>query len=322
MRVARRGFWVYARAGPGSHDGVKRQHPEVVAAVRSRAEESGRLVLKGIALNLALAAVKGAGGVFGHSAALVADAIESLLDVATSLLVWTGFKWAAQPPDEDHPYGHGKAEALAAFAVAWVILGAATWISWYAVRGILSPHEAPEPWTLAVLALVIGGKAVFSRRLARAGRQHGSSALGAEASHHLSDALTSAAAFIGISLSVLFGPGWEAADDWAALLASAVIAANGVTVFRQALHDAMDRAAPGELAAEVRRVALGVPGVVNLDDCRVRKSGLAYLVDLHVRVDPAITVHAGHEIAHEVKDALLAAPLRISDVLVHIEPAR
>ncbi|MFN5561966.1 MAG: cation diffusion facilitator family transporter [Opitutaceae bacterium] len=301
---------------------MKRRHPEVVAAVRSRAEESGRLVLKGIVLNLALAAVKGAGGLFGHSAALVADAIESLLDVATSALVWTGFKWAAQPPDEDHPYGHGKAEALAAFAVALVILGAATWISWFAVGGILVPHEAPEPWTLAVLALVIAGKTLFSRRLAQAGRQQGSSALGAEASHHLSDALTSAAAFIGITLSVLLGPGWETADDWAALLASAVIAANGVTVFRQALHDAMDRAAPGELAAEVQRVALGVAGVVNLDECRVRKSGLAYLVDLHVRVDPTITVHAGHEIAHAVKDALLAAPLRIGDVLVHIEPAQ
>jgi cation diffusion facilitator family transporter len=294
---------------------------EARQAVRQRAEGGARLVLQGILLNVVLAVVKFAGGVFGNTYALIADGVESMLDIATSTLVWAGFKWAAQPPDLDHPYGHGKAESVAALAVAVVILGAAVWIGWHAVEEIITPHEGPRWFTLPLLAGVVGVKVAFSRRLSADGRQMASTALGAEAWHHLSDALTSAAAFVGIAVALIGGAGYESADDWGALLACGVIAWNGIRVFQEGLGDLMDRAVPTTLDSAVRGVALDVPGVVNLDKCRVRKSGLSYLVDLHVRVDPHLTVRQGHEIAHAVKDALLGSPLRIGDVLVHIEPA-
>lgn len=298
---------------------MSRPLPEHQVAARERAKASGRLVLKGVLLNAVLAVAKATGGILGNTYALIADAIESLLDICTSLLVWGGFQWAAQPPDDEHPYGHGKAEAVAALCVAALILGAAAWIGWHAVHEILVPHHGPHWATLLLLVIVIAVKVVFSRRLARAGEAMGSTALGAEATHHWADAITSGAAFIGIAIGVLGGPGYETADDWAALVACGVIVFNGVHVLRTALGDIMDVAAP--LSSEVRDVARAVPGVVDLHECRVRKSGVSYLVDLHVRVDPDISVRAGHDIAHAVKDSLIASPLKIADVLVHIEPA-
>jgi cation diffusion facilitator family transporter len=300
---------------------VPHHHPDHYAAIQARAKVAERLVLRGIVLNAVLAVAKFTGGVLGSTYALIADGVESLLDIATSTLVWAGFKWAARPPDADHPYGHGKAEAVAAFAVALVILGAALWIGRNAVHEIITPHRGPHWATLPLLAGIVIVKTYFSRRMSAEGRNTASTALGAEAWHHFSDAVTSAAAFVGIAVAVVGGAGYESADDWGALLACGVIGWNGVTVFRQALGDIMDTAAPSDLELEVRRVAQTVAGVVNLDKCRVRKSGLSYLVDIHVRVNPELTVAAGHEIAHAVKDALLVSSLRIGDVLVHIEPA-
>lgn len=291
--------------------------------VEARARRSAGLVLRGIALNAGLAGVKLAGGIFGHTYALVADAAESGLDILTSLLVWAGFRVASRPPDANHPYGHGKAEPLAALAVALFIFLVAGWIAWHAAREIMTPHHTPAWWTLLVLAGVVAAKMVFSRRLDVAGEEVGSTALGAEAMHHRSDALTSAAAFVGIVIALLGGPGWEAADDWAALFACVIIAFNGFSVLTRALGDVMDTAASAEFEQGVRAIALAVPGVRALDKVRVRKSGLSHLVDIQVRVDGHLTVVQGHDIAHAVKDALLAsAPHRISDVSVHIEPMK
>jgi len=288
---------------------------------QQRAQAGARLVLRGVGLNALLAAVKFAGGLFGNTYALVADGVESLLDIVSSVLVWAGFRVAARPPDADHPYGHGKAEPLAALAVACFVLGAAAWIAWHALQEILHPHGPPAWWTLLLLAGVIVTKSLFSRHLDRVGREVGSTALGAEALHHWSDALTSAAAFLGIAIALLGGEGYEAADDWAALLACIVIAVNGAILFRRAVGDVMDVAVAPELEQEVRVLALAVPGVAALDKCRVRKSGLNHLVDIHVRVDGNLSVREGHDIAHAVKDALLAsAPHAITDVAVHIEP--
>jgi cation diffusion facilitator family transporter len=288
-----------------------------------RAETSAALVLRGVALNAVLAGVKLAGGIFGHTYALVADAAESCLDILTSLLVWAGFRVAARPPDANHPYGHGKAEPLAALAVALFIFLVAGWVGWHAAREIMTPHHTPAWWTLLVLAGVVGAKLIFSRRLDVAGEQVGSTALGAEAMHHRTDALTSAAAFVGIVIALIGGPGWEAADDWAALFACVIIAFNGFGVLTKALGDVMDTAASAEFEQGVRAVALAVPGVRALDKVRVRKSGLSHLVDIQVRVDGNLTVIQGHDIAHAVKDALLAsAPHRITDVSVHIEPMK
>jgi len=291
------------------------------AATQQRAEDSGRLVVRGIALNLVLAAAKFAGGIFGHTYALIADGAESLLDVFSSILVWAGFRVAARPPDADHPYGHGKAEPLAALGVTLIIFLAAGWIAINAVHEIMTPHPGPHWFTLPLLAGVVAIKVWFSRRMAKAGAAAGSTALDVEALHHWSDAMTSAAAFVGISLALAGGPGWEVADDWAALFACVVIVYNGVRMFHHAIGDVMDTAAPSHFENEIRAVALAVPGVGALDKVRVRKSGLSHLVDIQVRVDGELTVRAGHDIAHDVKDALLASTAHtISDVTVHIEP--
>lgn len=297
--------------------------PDPHALTQRRAEGGARLVLRGIFLNLVLAAVKFAGGFFGNTYALIADGAESALDVFSSLLVWAGMRVAAQPPDADHPYGHGKAEPLAALAVAVFVFAMAGFVALHAVHEIITPHRGPKWWTLPLLALVVVIKTLFSRRLRRAGAEAGSTALDVEAAHHWSDAVTSAAAFVGIAVALAGGAGWEAADDWAALFACVVIAFNGVGMVNKALGDVMDTAVPERFDAEVRAIALAVPGVQALHKVRVRKSGLSYLVDIQVRVDGELTVRAGHDIAHAVKDALIAsAPHRISDVTVHVEPMK
>src|SRR3954471_5278872 len=226
-----------------------------------RAETSARLVATGIVLNLVLGAVKLVGGVWGNSYALIADAAESLLDTLSSALVWAGFRVAARPPDADHPYGHGKASALSGLVVAGVVLLAAAGIAWESVHEIITPHLGPHWLTLPLLAVVVALKEFFSRRMLRLDAQFGATALKAEAWHHRSDAITSAAAFIGIAIGVIGGRGYEAADDWAALFACALIAVNGVGLARAALGEIMDTAVPLETDTEIRRLAGAVNGV-------------------------------------------------------------
>lgn len=288
-----------------------------------RAQASARLVLRGIGLNIALAMGKFAAGFFGHTYALIADAGESMLDVLASLLVWAGFRVAARPPDANHPYGHGKAEPLAALGVAIFVFLIAGWIASHAVHEIMTPHQGPASWTLLVAATAIVTKIWLSRRMGTVNRDVGSTALGVEALHHWSDAVTSGAAFIGIGIAVLGGKGWETADDWAALFGCVVIAFNGFAMFTKAIGDVMDAAAPEKFESEIRGLALAVPGVRALDKVRMRKSGLSHLVVIQVRVDGSLTVREGHDIAHAVKDALIASPAHtISDVTVHIEPMK
>lgn len=294
--------------------------PHLVAA-QERARAGASLVLQGVVLNGLLAGLKFAGGIFGNTYALIADGVESLADIVSSVLVWAGFRWASKPPDEDHPYGHGKAESLAALAIALFLFAATIWIGVHAVREIVTPHRVPASWTLLLLAGVVAAKYIFARRLQRASDAAGSTALAAEASHHGADAITSAAAFVGITIAVIGGPRYAAADDWAALIACGIIGFNGVRILRQALGDIMDLAVPADVENEVRAVARDVPGVLGIDKCRVRRSGLSHLADIHVEVDPHLSVREGHDIAGAVKHALLQAPLRIIDVLVHIEPA-
>ncbi|HWA88164.1 MAG TPA: cation diffusion facilitator family transporter, partial [Opitutus sp.] len=241
------------------------QLPEHHAAIQRRAQSSARLVLRGIGLNLVLATLKFAGGIFGHTYALIADGAESLLDVLSSVLVWAGFRVASRPPDENHPYGHGKAEPLAALSVAIFIFATAAWIGWRAVHEIITPHQGPHWATLPLLAGIVAAKIWFSRRLDVAGKKTESTALGVESLHHLSDAMTSATAFVGIAIAVWGGRGYETADDWAALVACAIIAGNGVVMFQRALRDVMDTAVPPALDNAMRSLALGVAGVLALD---------------------------------------------------------
>lgn len=280
-----------------------------------------RAALLGMAANVALAGVKITAGILGHSYALVADGVESSVDVLSSFAVWNGLRIAAFPPDENHPYGHGKAESIAGLATALTLLVAAAAIAVESVREIVTPHHAPAPFTLAVLVGVIVVKSVLSRFVANIGAGLESTSLKGESAHHLSDAITSAAAFIGIAVALLGGPGYEPADDWAALFASLVIAVNGVNLLRPVVHEIMDGSVSPELRSEAIALAASVPGVLGIEKCRMRKSGLGVLMDIHVQVDGLHTVEHGHEIGSAVKHCLLQSPLRIVDATVHIEPA-
>lgn len=279
----------------------------------------------GLFINALLAAIKLVAGVVGHAYALVADAVESTADIFSSLVVWGGLAIAALPADEDHPYGHGKAEALAGAVVSLMLLAAAAGIVIEAVREILIPHHAPAPWTLGVLVGVMIVKWLLARRVRALGSDIGSTAVQADASHHLSDAITSAAAFVGIGIAVVGtrlsgAPGWAAADDWAAILAACVIAYNGANMLRPALHDLMDRMPGDEVVRPVRAAASGVPGVLAIEKLHVRKTGLHYRVTVHVQADPSMSLDAAHRLGGCVKGAIMEAVPRVSYVLVHMEP--
>jgi cation diffusion facilitator family transporter len=279
----------------------------------------------GLLINATLAGVKLVAGLVGNSYALVADAVESTADVLASVIVWGGLAIATQPADEDHPFGHGKAESLAAAAVALMLLGAAIGIAIEAIQEIRTPHGPPATWTLGVLVGIVLVKGVLSRRVESVGRTIGSTAVKADAGHHLSDAVTSAAAFIGIGVAV-WGtrvrgePGWAVADDWAALAASLVIAYNGVAILRPALNDLMDRMPGAEVLAPVRRTAEGVPGVLAVEKLHVRRAGLVYRVDIHVQANPSTPLDEAHALGHRVTDAIRAAVPQVDAVLVHMEP--
>lgn len=280
-----------------------------------------RAVSLGIGVNAGLAAVKIVVGVLGNSYALVADGIESTGDIVGSLVVWGGLRIASLPADDSHPYGHGKAESIAGLLAAVGLLVAAGLIAVQSVHEIRHPHHAPAWYTLPVLVATIVIKILIARRVSGVNRELASTSLKVDAWHHLSDALTSAAVLVGISVALYAGPGYEAADDWAALLACTVMVYNGVQLIRAATHEIMDATVSQQTIDAIRSAAGEVDGVVAIEKVRVRKSGIGLFMDIHVEVEGTLTVAAGHTIAHRVKDRLLASGLRIQDVVVHIEPA-
>jgi len=284
-------------------------------------KESGlRVSGSAIAINIILALVKTTTGIVGNSYALVADGIESTADIVSSLIVFGGLKIAIKPPDDNHPYGHGKAESIAGVIVALFLLAAAVLIAMQSIREIRTPHHAPAWYTLLVLVGVIITKEVLFRKMSHVGEALESSALKSDAWHQRSDALTSSAAFVGISIALIGGPGYETADDWAALLACGVIFFNGIRLLLPAVNEVMDAAAPDDIERQVRLMASEIDGVIEIEKCRIRKSGLGYLMDIHVVVDGDTTVRNGHKIGHIVQNRLLKAPMPITDVIVHIEP--
>jgi len=295
------------------------RHPHASA---SSLQTGARIALFGLAINVLLAAAKILAGLVGHAYVLIADGIESALDVGGSIVIWGGLTVAARPPDATHPYGHGKAEPIAAVVVAVGVLTAALGLAIQSVREIFLPHHAPAPYTLAVLIVAVILKEILYRYVIRFGRQMESTAVKTDAWHHRIDAITSIAAFIGISVALIGGEAWQSADDWAALFACALIGANGYGLLRPALFEIMDTAPRGKIVRSIRRAARSVPGVIEVEKCRARKMGLDFYVDLHVGVDGSISVHEGHEIAHQVKRAIQQSDSRISDVLVHIEPGQ
>lgn len=277
-------------------------------------------VQTGLVVNAGLALVKFVAGVVGHSYALVADAIESLADIFASLVVWRGLRVASREADDAHPFGYGRAEPLAAAIVGVLMAAAAVGIAIQAVREIVTPHHAPAPFTLAVLVLVVVAKETLFRRVLRTAHATGSGAVQADAWHHRSDAITSAAAFIGIAVALVGGPGWESADDVAALFAAGIILLNAVRILRPAAAELMDRAPAAELLDAVTTAAREVAGVVTTEKLRVRKVGATYEADLHVQASPSLTLQEAHVLGGKVKGAIRRAVPSVSNVLVHMEP--
>lgn len=270
--------------------------------------------------NTALALIKGLAGIFGNSYALIADAIESTTDIFSSLLVLFGLKYAERPADENHPYGHGKIEPLITFIVVAFLVTSATIIAYESIENIQTSHEIPEKWTLLVLGGIIIWKEISYRIVMKKGIETNSTSLQADAWHHRSDAITSVTAFIGISIAIYFGKGFENADDWAALLASAFILYNSYKIFRPALGEIMDEHLYDDLITEIREKAIEVPGVLGTEKCFIRKSGMKHHVDLHAIVNGDISVKEGHEIAHRLKDYLRSEIPNLGHVLIHVEP--
>lgn len=270
--------------------------------------------------NAVLAIIKGISGYFGNSYALIADAIESTTDIFSSFLVYLGIRYANKPADANHPYGHGRAEPLITFIVVGFLITSATIIAYESIRNIQTPHELPKTWTLYVLGAIILWKEISFQLVIRKSKETKSSSLKAEAWHHRSDAITSIAAFIGITIAVSLGKGYENADDWAALFASFFILYNSYLIFRPALGEIMDENTYEEVEKEIRKVAITVNGIVATEKCFIRKAGMQYHVDLHAVVDANISVKEGHDLAHQLKNTLRKELPQLGHVLIHIEP--
>lgn len=284
-------------------------------------KESLRLGFLAIGVNVSLTILKIGVGLVGHSYALVADGIESASDIFSSIVTWAGFRLSLKPADEDHPYGHGKIDALAGMFSGTCLFLAAIFIAYQSIVQIRTPHPLPAWFTLPVLLLAIAVKEFLSRRVFAVGNDLDSSALKGDARHHRSDAITSGAAAIGITVALIGGKGYEMADDWGALAACSVIVVNAFLIMRTSIYDALDRAVSPELRASIGATAEAVPGVLHIEKCLARKSGVGLFVELHVQVNPLVTIREGHRIGHEVKAALIASNSRIQDVTVHLEPA-
>lgn len=269
--------------------------------------------------NVSLAVIKGIAGYFGNSYALIADAMESTTDIFSSFLVLFGLKYASRPADKNHPYGHGRAEPLITFLVVGFLITSATIIAYESILNIGTPHNLPKTWTLFVLIPLIIWKEISFQLVMQKAKETNSSSLKADAWHHRSDAITSIAALIGISIALFFGKGYEAADDWAALFASGFIFYNSYKIFRPALGEIMDEHLYDDLVADIRKVSLTVDGIMATEKCFIRKAGMQYHVDLHAVVDAAITVKHGHGIAHTLKDTLRNDIPQLGHVLIHIE---
>jgi len=270
--------------------------------------------------NASLAIIKGFAGFFGNSFALIADAIESTTDIFSSLLVLFGLKYAKRPADENHPYGHGKIEPLITFMVVAFLVTSATIIAYESIQNIQIPHKTPKSWTLIVLGCIILWKEISFQIVIKKSKETGSSSLKADAWHHRSDAITSVMAFLGISIAIVFGEGYETADDWAALLASLFILYNSYLIFRPAIGEIMDEQLYDDLLIEIRKKSIRVPGVLGTEKCFIRKAGMKYHVDLHAIVNSQISVKEGHHIAHVLKDYLLKEIPNLGHILIHIEP--
>ena len=286
----------------------------------SHEKEAIKTTYFSIISNALLATIKWTAGYFGNSYALIADAIESTTDIFSSALVLFGIKYSSKPADKNHPYGHGRIEPLVTFAVVGFLIISSIIIAHQAIINIKTPHELPKAYTLIILAGIILWKEISYRIVIRKSKETKSSSLKADAWHHRSDAITSVAAFIGISIALIMGKGYESADDWAALFSAGFILYNCYLIFRPALGEVMDEHTHDDIIAKIKEYSLGVEGVIDTEKCLIRKTGMKYHVDLHITVKGDISVKDGHFISHNLKDKLKTEMPEISNILIHIEP--
>jgi len=284
-------------------------------------DQSRRAAMWGVAVTLSLGIAKLLGGLFGHSLALLSDSVHSLGDALAAGSVVGALLWAQQPADQEHPYGHTRAEAVAGASVALLLFLSGLWVGWEALHGFNQPAEQPEWYTLVIAAVSVLLNEALYQYSSRVARRTGSSAVLAASWDQRLDAFGSLAVLVGLALAHFGGPTFQAADRLAALVVAVVITWAGGSLFWRSVQELMDRQAEPEIVEAVRREALAVAGVTGVEKLRVRKTGLEHLVDIHVEVDPEITVREGHAIGHAVKDRIVAQILTVKDVLVHIEPA-
>ena len=282
--------------------------------------QSTKGVLIGLFVNFVLAGVKITAGIVGNTYALIADGIESTLDIFSSLVVLSGLRIGSRPPDRDHPFGHGKAESLAALITSIALLFASGGIAIGSIRELIRPTHSPAMFTLFILVGVIICKEFLFRKLIHIGKHAHSLSVQVDAWHHRSDAITSIAAFVGIAIALINHGQFKGADNWAALIASFIIGFNGITLLRMSIQEIMDAAPDPAIVSAIKLMAIAVDGVKGIEKCRVRKSGTHYFVEIHVEVDGQMSVNTSHLLGHNVKDKLIESPLPLADVVVHIEP--
>jgi cation diffusion facilitator family transporter len=289
---------------------------------RSLYRDGRRAAARAMGLALGLGLVKALGGVFGHSLALLSDAVHSLVDAAIAGALLGALYLAERPADREHPYGHGRAEAVAAAGVALLLMLLSAGIAWEAVTTLGAGGPSPSVYTLMIAAGCALCQEAMYRHASGIARRTGSGALLATAWDNRLDALGSVAVVAGVSLAKWGGPSWHAADHVAALAVAGTVFWIGGGLLRDNIDALMDRQASPERLDAVRREAMAVPGVRDVETLRIRKVGLEQLVDIHIEVDPEHTVAEGHSIAHAVKDRLIRQVAAIRDVLVHVEPYR
>lgn len=285
--------------------------------------DPNRLSMISLLANVSLAGVKLLVGFFGNSFALIADGVESLADVVSSMIVWTGVRISGKSADHDHPYGHGKAEAIAALFASVGLLVSAAFIGGHAILEIMTPHHVPALFTIPVLVGIVLVKEWLHCVLWRSGDRVGSGALKAEAWHHRSDSLTSLGVLIGICIAIFAGPGFEAADDVAALMVTGLIVFNAFRIARPSLDELMDKRVEDFRIDAIDRISRSIVGIECLETVVLRRSGRGFVVEIHMEVDPEMTIDEAHRLSHRLKDALLAdGKLRLTHVVVHVEPTR
>jgi cation diffusion facilitator family transporter len=284
--------------------------------------QTRRAAWAGLIVTLGLGIAKLLGGWFGHSLALLSDSVHSLGDALASASILGALWWSELPPDREHPYGHTRIETIAASYVALLLIGSGIWVGYEAVHSWNTAAPAPHWYTLAIAFVSVALNEGLFRYSMSVARSTGSKAVEASAWDQRLDVFGSLVVLLGLAVAAFAGPQWHMVDHVAALFVAGIILFAGGSLFWSSLQELMDRQASPDFLAKIRQLAFTVPGVRGVEKLVARKAGLEYFVDIHVEVNPALSVMEGHSIGHAVKDCLVTEITTVKDVLVHIEPAR